>query len=345
MQLSQRGSEVKRGEIWSLAAGGGRIRTETNNQKKTFSNKAPKKEVQLRNITWSSHWWYEWSNIDVMHIDSSLRERWGQVRTWDISHLLSCFWFLQCRWGFARLSGDSFTKAPTLLQCISVLKLTPKEAPPCCLCNRGKRHTPCCVPQPTFTPVFIYIARPSCRPLIGFAWVMSTIDRKYNLIRSHERRRWDGRYWNRMGMATNGTTPSQCSIIAIWFINYPWRWGFYLPRHANWQRRHTRACTLTKKGNILYHGEACLPSAWWWSLWRAAGLYVWTVKRRCDWRFIKLKTQTPPNISDLKYTHDYFIGGEGKVGVDCSLLSAAVMAGSDIASMRQLEENKNKIPL
>ena len=35
--------------------------------------------------------------------------------------------------------------------------------------SRQNAATPRCVPQPTFTPVFIYIARPSCRPLIGFA--------------------------------------------------------------------------------------------------------------------------------------------------------------------------------
>lgn len=41
-----------------------------------------------------------------------------------------------------------------------------------------------------------------------------------------------------------------------------------------------------------------------------------------------------------------FLGGEGKVGVviKCSLLSAVVMAGSDIAAMRQSEE-KTKSPL
>lgn len=109
-----------------------------------------------------------------------------------------------------------------------------------CLWNRRKRRTPCCAPQPTFTPGFIYNTRPSCRPLIGFAWVMSTIDTKYNLISSCEQQRWDGRYWNGTGMAINGTTSSQRSIIPIWFINYPWQWGFYLARHTNWQKRRTR---------------------------------------------------------------------------------------------------------
>lgn len=158
----------------------------------------------------------------------------------------------------------------TLLQWASSLKYTPKEATLCCLCDRGKQCTPCWVPQPTFTPIFIYITRPSCTPLIGFAWVMSTIDTKYNLIRSREQRCRDGRYWNRTGMAINVTTPSQCSIIAIWFINYPWWWGFYLTRHANWQKRHTHTCTRihTKEGNIWYHGEACLPSAWCRAVWR-----------------------------------------------------------------------------
>lgn len=153
------------------------------------------------------------------------------------------------------------------------------------LCNRGRRHTPRCAPQPTFTPVFIYIARPSCRPLIGFAWVMSTIDRKYNLIRSRERRRRDGRYWKRTGTAINGTTPSQCSIMEIWFINYPWQWGFYLSRHANWQERHTRAFALTKEGNIWYRREARLPSVWYGAVWLTAGLFEWALGGRYDWQF------------------------------------------------------------
>lgn len=181
--------------------------------------------------------------------------------------------------------------APTVLQWISVPNYSPKETPLCG--NQGKNAaTPCCVPQPTFTPVFIYIARPSCSPLIGFAWVMSTIDRKYNLIRSRERQRRDGRYWKRIGMAINGTTPSQCSIMTIWFINYPWRWGFYLTRHANWQKRHTRAYALTKEGNIGYHGEARLPSVRCGAVWLTAGSLDWALGRPYDWQFSTVKTHT-----------------------------------------------------
>lgn len=136
---------------------------------------------------------------------------------------------------------------------------------------------------------------------------MSTIDRKYNLIRSREWRRWDGRYWKRTGMAINGTTPSQCSIMAIWFINYPWRWGFYLTRHANLQRRHTRAFAPTKKGNIWYHGEALLSSVWCDALWLRAGLFEWALRESMIDSLVQFKhTLTSPNIAGLMYTHDFF---------------------------------------
>lgn len=89
---------------------------------------------------------------------------------------------------------------------------------------------------------------PAADRLIVFAWVMSKIDTKYNLIRSREQRRRDGRYWNGTGMAINGTTPSQCSIIAIWFINYPWRWGFFISLVMQIGRRDTLAHAHTHEG-------------------------------------------------------------------------------------------------
>lgn len=75
------------------------------------------------------------------------------------------------------------------------------------------------------------------------------------------------------------------------------------------------------------------------------------LNERCrDWQFSAVKThRLPPNMADLKYTHDwifYILGGEVKVGriIKCCQLSAAVMADSDITATRQLEGNKKWNP-
>lgn len=283
--------------------------------------------------------WYMW--IDS---EGKLRSRW-KTQTFSTCYLDVCF--VQCRRGRASPAREIFSAEDLQLwlQCYN----RNTERADCASMNfcaeiqpkgnatvrqsRQNAATPRCVPQPTFTPVFIYIARPSCSPLIGFAWVMSTIDRKYNLIRSRERQRWDGRYWERKAMAINGTTPSQCSIMTIWFINYPWRWGFYLTRHANWQKRHTRAYALTKEGNIGYHGKACLPSVRCGAVWLTAGSLDWALGRPYDWQFSTVKTHTPPppKIADLKYTHDWIFffeisfrwrgqGSVGRLNAACLLL-------------------------
>lgn len=168
--------------------------------------------------------------------------------------------YLKSSWGQVRMSKHSFAwrslntdkRRRTSLKLnqtslvVSVLKHTPKRKHRRVV-SAIEVHPMSCSSTNIYSHIYLHLARPSCRPLIGFGWVMSTIDRKYNLIRSLERQHWDGRYWKRTGMAINETTPTQCSIISIWFINYPWRWGFYLTRHANWQKEtHTHRV----EGNI-----------------------------------------------------------------------------------------------
>lgn len=106
-----------------------------------------------------------------------------------------------------------------------------------------------------FIIVFIYIATPSFEKLIGFAWVMSAIDRKYKLIRKcemftaamedSERRRG----WRLM----ERRLPS-VSSAAIWFINYSLLWGGYLTLHANWQQR-----LKFRGGQRSISSVVCLP--------------------------------------------------------------------------------------
>lgn len=175
-----------------------------------------------------------------------------------------------------------------------------------------------------YSHIYLHLTRPSCRPLIGFGWVMSTIDRKYNLIRSLERQHWDRRYWKRKGMAINETTPTQCSIISIWFINYPWRWSFYLTRHANWQKEtHTHI-----EWKATYHGKAYLSSF----------CVMLTGMTHC--RFISICAWTnlpdphrhataPPHIRVFCFGlfFYFFLGGKVKVG-GCNVFSAAVVVVS-----------------
>lgn len=145
---------------------------------------------------------------------------------------------------------QSKMKPPRLLWWFPCWNIPPKRKH-CRVVSAIEVHPMSCSSTNIYSHIYLHLTRPSCRPLIGFGWVMSTIDRKYNLIRSLERQHWDGRYWKRMGMVINETTPTQCSIISIWFINYPWRWGFYLARHANWQKEtHTHRV----EGNVSWKG-------------------------------------------------------------------------------------------
>lgn len=115
---------------------------------------------------------------------------------------------------------------------------------------------PCGAPQLAFIIVFIYIARPSFEKLIGFAWVMSTIDRKYKLIRKGEMFNGAmedterGRGWRLMERRLLSV-----SSAAIWFINYSLLWGFYLTLHANWQQG-----LKIRGGQHSILSVVCLPS-------------------------------------------------------------------------------------
>lgn len=92
-------------------------------------------------------------------------------------------------------------------------------------------------PRLGFILIFIYIARPSCGKLIGFAWVMSTIDRKYNLIRNREMFNGAmedtkrGRGWRLMERRLPGVSSLQSDLLITHCFGL-----FYLTRHANWQR-------------------------------------------------------------------------------------------------------------
>lgn len=94
----------------------------------------------------------------------------GKVIQLDISHLLAEALVAIERIYLAEASLFGFMSIIKNKKLYAVnCKRRLNEAPLCCLCSRGRRRTPCRVPQPTFTPVSIYIARPSCGPLIAFA--------------------------------------------------------------------------------------------------------------------------------------------------------------------------------
>lgn len=112
------------------------------------------------------------------------------------------------------------------------------EEPLRCLCNWGEpKHRPCGAPQFAFILVFINIVRPGFGKLIGFAWVMSTIDWKCKLIRNCEMfnsviedtRR--GRGWWLMEQRFLSVSFQQSDLLITHCFGV-----FYLTLHANWQQ-------------------------------------------------------------------------------------------------------------
>lgn len=92
-------------------------------------------------------------------------------------------------------------------------------------------------------------------------------------------------------MAINGTTLSQCFIMAIWFINYPLQWGFYLTHHANWQRRHTDSYTETSRRRAIFDitGRLVFPLCC-GTMW--LGRFMWMNAWKTVWQFGRVKTHT-----------------------------------------------------